>query len=165
MTITAADLALQRTPSGRVLPDGGASAVPAGGKIRSAPGRLGHHACRHYDRRARCIAVTGNGACGTPQLSRRFREAWPGAEPSGRKSRWREPQVERRQASAPASGGRRKPPFSVARPARRLRAGKRQCVCRRSASFYFVVAFAFSFVIAGLDPAIHAERKPHRISR
>jgi hypothetical protein len=31
--------------------------------------------------------------------------------------------VERRQASAPASGGRRKPPYSVARPARRLRAG------------------------------------------
>ena len=31
--------------------------------------------------------------------------------------------MERRQASAPASGGRRKPPFSVARPARRLRAG------------------------------------------
>ena len=136
MTITAADLALQRTPFGRVLLPGGASAVPAGGTIHSAPGRLGHHACRQYDRRARCIAVTGNGACGTPQLSRRFREAWPGAEPSGRKSRWREPQVERRQASAPASGGRRKPPFSVARPARRLRAGIRQCVCRRSASFY-----------------------------
>ena len=32
--------------------------------------------------------------------------------------------MERRQASAPASGGRREPPFSVARPARRLRAGK-----------------------------------------
>jgi hypothetical protein len=31
--------------------------------------------------------------------------------------------VERRQASAPASGGRRKPPFSVVRTARRLRAG------------------------------------------
>jgi hypothetical protein len=58
MTITAADLALQRTPSGRVLPEGGASAAPAGGRIRSAPGRLGHHACRHYDRRARCFAVT-----------------------------------------------------------------------------------------------------------
>jgi hypothetical protein len=43
---------------GRVLPDGGASAAPAGGTIHSAPGRLGHHACRHYDRRARCIAAT-----------------------------------------------------------------------------------------------------------
>jgi hypothetical protein len=34
------------------IPEVGASAVPAGGRIRSAPGRLGHHACRHYDRRA-----------------------------------------------------------------------------------------------------------------
>jgi len=56
-------------------------------------------------------------------FERRLREAWPGAEPAGRKSRRQEPQVECRQASAPASGGRCKPPYSVARPARRLRAG------------------------------------------
>jgi hypothetical protein len=32
--------------------------------------------------------VTLGDACGTPQLSHRLREAWPDAEPSGRKSRW-----------------------------------------------------------------------------
>ena len=53
---------LKRTPSGRVLPEGGASAAPARGRIRSAPGRLGHHACRQYDRRARCFAVTEQAA-------------------------------------------------------------------------------------------------------
>jgi hypothetical protein len=64
------------------------------------------------------------GACGYVRFSyAASREAWPEAEPSGRKSCWRKPQVECRQASAPASGGRRKPPYSVARPARRLRAG------------------------------------------
>jgi hypothetical protein len=52
--------------------------------------------------------------------------------------------------------------FSVARPARRLCAGKRQCVCRRSALLLFAVSF---FVIAGLDPAIHAEGKLDRICR
>jgi hypothetical protein len=42
--------------------------VPAGGSIRFAPGRLGHHACRHYDRRARCFAATGSGAGGEPAI-------------------------------------------------------------------------------------------------
>jgi len=49
--------------------------------------------------------------------------------------------VERRQASAPASGGRRKPPFSVARPARRLRAGMKKL---RLPAFRFLL-FASSF--------------------
>ena len=50
--------------------------------------------------------------------------------------------VERRQASAPASGGRREPPFSVARPARCLRAGMRYL---RLPAFYFLLFFVFVF--------------------
>jgi len=48
--------------------------------------------------------------------------------------------VERRQASAPASGGRRKPPYSVVRTARRLRAGMRQM---RLPAFRFLFFFLF----------------------
>src|SRR5579862_8432781 len=33
---------------------------PRGG-LQPAPGRSGHHACRHYDRCARCVAGTGRG--------------------------------------------------------------------------------------------------------
>jgi hypothetical protein len=38
--------------------------VPAGRKIRPAPGRFGHQVRRHYDRCAGCIAGSGNGAGG-----------------------------------------------------------------------------------------------------
>jgi hypothetical protein len=42
----------------------GASAVPAGRPHQPAPGRSGHHACRHYDRRAGCAAGSGGRAGG-----------------------------------------------------------------------------------------------------
>src|SRR6204780_175635 len=141
MTITAV-VSLLRTLAGRVLPGGGASAAPAGGKIHSAPGRLGHHACRHYDRRARCIAVTEQAAraarrsfraiFGKPGPMLSLRDESPAGEnrggtPAGERAR------KRRAAQAA---------FSVARPARRLRAGNKQCVCRRSASLFFVVFLA-----------------------
>src|SRR6202050_4932774 len=143
MTITASPRSLKRTPSGRVLPEVGASAAPAGGKIHSAPGRLGHHACRHYDRRARCFAVTETvraarrsfrAVFGKPGPTLSLRDENPAGEnrggtPAGERAR------KRRAAQAA---------FSVARPARRLRAGNKPCVCRRSASFYF----SWSFVVA-----------------
>jgi hypothetical protein len=45
--------------------------------------------------------------------------------------------------------------FSVARPARRLRAGMRQCVCRRSTSFSFVVVVVVVVIArSGSDEAI-----------
>src|SRR6204780_5573894 len=107
MTITAV-VSLLRTLSGRVLPGGGASAVPAGGKIHSAPGRLGHHACRHYDRRARCIAVTE-----TARAARRsFRAAFgkPGPmlslrdeRPAGETRKWTAGRRARPQAEGGAS--------------------------------------------------------------
>jgi hypothetical protein len=66
--------------------------------------------------------------------------------------------VERRQASAPDSGRAAQAALSVARPARRLRAGHEtlRLPAFRFPSFSFVLSY---FVIAGLDPAIHAARK------
>ncbi len=73
--------------------------------LHSAPGRSGHHACRHYDRHARCVAGCGL-SCrrSDPRpLDGLAHEAWPGSHqgttpPLGRTV------VERRQASAPDSG-------------------------------------------------------------
>src|SRR5271168_1708253 len=60
-------------------------------------------------------------------------EAWPEAEPWGRRLPLARTVVERRQASAPAAEGRRKPAL---RGAHRTRwCGHFECVCRRSASF------------------------------
>ena len=52
--VTSPILAQCRRPFAKVFAEVGASAVPAGGRIRPALGRLGHHVCRHYDRCARC---------------------------------------------------------------------------------------------------------------
>src|ERR1700683_2255417 len=111
-------------PFGRVLPEAERVRRPRAERYTPRPRRLGHHACRHYDRRARCIAVTEQAA--------RAAMSAPLCRLSGSLARRRafgtkvplvRTAVERRQASAPTSGGRRKPPYSVARPARRLRAG------------------------------------------
>jgi hypothetical protein len=72
--------------------------------------------------------------------------------------------VERRQASAPAAEGRRKPALSWREPHPLVRTMK-HCVCRRSASLFFI-SFVLPFsVIAGLNPAIHAEAKIDRTYR
>ena len=133
------------------IPRDGASAVPAGGTIHSAPGRLRASACRHYDRRARCFAGLGQvfsfflyfsgagNARGDAQGLRspvgaglqgrtprpESREAWPGAEPWGRESPWREPRwnAERR---APLRAGLQ------AGPVRRGEAAPGACEWRHS---------------------------------
>ena len=44
----------------RVMPGGrGEGGARGRGLISFAPGRSGHHVCRHYDRRARCVAGSG----------------------------------------------------------------------------------------------------------
>jgi hypothetical protein len=75
--------------------------------------------------------------------------------------------VERRQASAPAAEGRRKPAL---RGAPRTRWCGHETL--RLSAFRFLLFLLFvlpflssSFVIAGLDPAIHAEATPRRTSR
>jgi hypothetical protein len=59
----ASSRSLKRTPAGDT---GWRSESGSRGRrlVTSAPGRLGHHACRHYDRHARCIAASGAGAGG-----------------------------------------------------------------------------------------------------
>src|SRR5579863_9068200 len=87
----------------------GASAVPAGdGVIGFAPGRSGHHACRHYDRRARCVAGSGQGNLST--------KPGPGRT-KGQHTPWQEPWWNAGRRACPIAEGRRKPPCSVARPA------------------------------------------------
>jgi hypothetical protein len=62
-----------------VTPSGGAGCGARGqGLVTFAPGRFGHHACRHYDRRARCSLRLGTAlAARPPRLVRVFQEAWP----------------------------------------------------------------------------------------
>src|ERR1700684_1174644 len=52
------DLALRDAV--RVMPGGrGECGARGPGLISLAPGRSGHHVCRHYDRHARCVAGSG----------------------------------------------------------------------------------------------------------
>src|ERR1700732_3295590 len=72
--------------------------------VTSALGRLGHHACRHYDRHARCIAASGAGRRRgepPPLIGAKSREAWPDAEPWGRIVAEVRAAVERRKACGP----------------------------------------------------------------
>ena len=91
------------------------------GLISCAPGRLGHHACRHYDRRVRCFTGLGQARRVMP-VQTASQEAWPELRLRRRKSLWREPWWNAgRRARPQAEGGASR--LSVARPARRLRAG------------------------------------------
>ena len=79
--------------------------------LQPVPGRSGHHARRHYDRRARRVAGSGCGAGGhIRRVGKAPTEAWPGSHqgtthPLGRAV------VERRKASCPLPfRGRRRTP-------------------------------------------------------
>jgi hypothetical protein len=69
--------------------------------------------------------------------------------------------VERRQASAPDSGGRRKPPT----PWREPHPFGAALTTVRLPAFRFLFSFFLPFVIAGLDPAIHAAARLVQIFR
>src|SRR5271155_5613189 len=121
----------QRTPSGG-RPEGGASAVPAGGvTTRSRAARAS--ACRHYDRRARCIAGTGSGVGGKPQrLAPHPTKPGPTLSLRDEDSLWREPwwpTGERARSGGSAQAG------SSWREPHPLVRDMKHCVCRRSASF------------------------------
>src|SRR5271155_2214834 len=61
-------------------------------ELRPAPGRLRASACRHYDRRARCIAGTGSGVGGKPQrLAPSPTKPGPTLSLRDEDSLWREP--------------------------------------------------------------------------
>ncbi len=71
----------KRTASRRQIAAAGREAEPAGGACYLAPGRSGHHARRHYDRRARCVAGSGSARRrDTPApFDGSCHEAWPGS--------------------------------------------------------------------------------------
>jgi hypothetical protein len=123
--------------------------VPAG-ETSSAllPGGFGHHVSRHYDRGVGCPLGWDRRRRVTPVslfklACDRFtrlaasQETWPEAEPLGRRLPLARAVVERRQASAPASGGRRKPLSPWRDPRAACVRDMKHCVCRRSASFSF----------------------------
>jgi hypothetical protein len=60
-------------------------------ELRSAPGRSGHHACRHCDRRAGCIAGSGRVAAGRARGAPRPTKPGPGRALGMRYSPWQEP--------------------------------------------------------------------------
>ena len=95
----------------RVMPGGRGGCGARGQSLISfAPGRSGHHACRHYDRHARCVA-----GCG---LSRRRSDprpldgspTKPGPDRTkGRHTPWAEPWWNAGRRARPIAEGRRKP--------------------------------------------------------
>jgi hypothetical protein len=116
--------------------------VPAGGRIRSAT-RAARASCLPALRPAREVLRRDRGGIGGKSAAFGAVFGKPGPtlgprdeSPAG-KSRSGTPAGER----APASGGRRKPPFSVARTARRLRADMRHL---RLPAFRFLFFFRSS---------------------
>jgi hypothetical protein len=126
---------IKARPKGRrpVMPGGrGECGARGRGLINPAPGRLGHHVCRYYGRRVRCSLDWDRRRWVTPARPRPRKHGLGCA--SADVSRLARAEVERRQASAPDSGGAAQAALSVARPARRCVRDWYQCVCRRSAS-------------------------------
>ena len=71
-------------------------------------------------------------------------EAWPDAEPWGRKSLWQKPWWNADRRARPQAEGRRKPIAPWRDPRAACVRDMKQCVCRRSASF-------FSFFVARME--------------
>jgi hypothetical protein len=143
-----------RLPKGRrpVTLGGGAGYGARGQRLVTfAPGRLGHHACRHYDRHARCSlqpepapreTPDDYGACSAkpgPTLSLGMRES-RGREPqwnAGRRVRPQHLWVATSEGVAHAAPAGAVPhPYGADRQALSL-----PRVCRRSASFLFFLSF------------------------
>ncbi len=128
----------------RVMPGGrGECGARGRGLISLTPGRSGHHACRHYDRHARCVAGSG---CRAGGHIRRVGKAptKPGPDRTkGPHTPWAEPWWNAGRRARPIAEGAAQAALSVARPARRMRAGGVTRVCRRS---------AFPSLFAGSEP-------------
>ena len=121
--------------------------MPAGkGSSPLLPGGIGHHACRHHDRHARCIAATGAGVGGItpPLMGAALREAWSGAESLGcvsplDKSRSGTPEGVRVPLDA-----RRAPSSVLPRMRGRMKVGVRRLVKLRLSAFCFLSYFFLS---------------------
>ena len=127
------------------------------GLISFASGRSGHHACRHYDRRARCVAGSGTGrrrvtpAPWTSLPTKPGPDRTKGHKPLGQ-SRGGTPAGER----ARERTGRRKPLLPWRDPRAVFACGR--CYPRLPAFRFPYFSFSY-FVIAGLDPAIRAAKR------
>ena len=104
--------------------------------LHSVPGRSGHHACRHYDRRARCVAGSGRGAGGVTPAVLALRPTKPGPDRTkGPYTPWEEPWWNAGRRARPTAEGRRKPLIPWRDPHPLVREVI-PCVCRRSASLF-----------------------------
>ena len=96
-----------------------------------------HHACRHYDRRARCVAGSGQAVGGvTPALWTAL-PTKPGPDRTkGLHTPWAEPWWNAGRRARPRAEGRRKPPFPWRDP---------HAVCVREVSDLRLPAFRFPY--------------------
>ncbi len=141
---------IRRARAGRLWCGGEVSGA-RGRTCNPLPGGIGHQPAGTTTGARGAIAGLGSAGAGNtrPAKAATSQEAWPEVASKTTKVPLARAAVERRQSCAPRKGRGR------ARKARH----NPHCVCRRFASeFYFFRSFPFvPFVIAGLDPAIHAE--------
>ena len=97
----------------RVMPGGrGECGARGRGLISLAPGRSGHHACRHYDRCARCVAGSGQAVGGVTPAPWTAWSTKPGPDRTkGPHTPWEEPWWNAGRRARPKAEGRRKPSF------------------------------------------------------
>ena len=108
------------------------------GLISLAPGRSGHHVCRHYDRHARCVAGSGPIRRRSDPRPLDGLPTKPGPDRTkGPHTPWEEPRWNAGRRARPIAEGAAQAAPSVARSARRMRAGGTARVCRRSASLLY----------------------------
>jgi hypothetical protein len=137
-------------------------------ELRSAPGRSGHHACRHYDRRAGCIAGSGRVAAGRARAVPCPTKHGPGCALGMRYSPWQEPWWNAGRRARPTADGSAQADLIRGATAP---AGAGLTTVRLPA-FRFLFSFVLSyFVIAGHSrskngvaslayaPAIHAAKR------
>ncbi len=121
--------------------------------ISFAPGRSGHHACRHYDRRARCVAGCGQARRRSDPRPLDGLPTKPGPDRTkGLHTPWQEPWWNAGRRARPRAEGAAQAALSVARPARRVCVREvLACVCRRSASLISSFVARMSAATSGMD--------------
>jgi hypothetical protein len=129
-------------------------------ELRSAPGQLWASTRRYYGRCVRCFTGLGQTGAGNARLAKGVasavasQEAWPGVEPEGLAARRQEPRwnADRRAAPEASAGGN-------------IRRRGAEITLQNAFVGVPLPFFLSSFVIAGLDPAIHVAGKLVQIIR
>ncbi len=108
--------------------------------LQPAPGRSGHHACRHYDRHARCVAGCGQAVGGVTPAPWTVFPTKPGPDRTkGPHTPWEEPWWNAGRRARPTAEGAAQAALSVARRRARWHGVLHSCVCRRSASLLYIL--------------------------